>query len=300
MQNNHSKNGTIFKTCHGGTLAAVRISRVSSSSTSISTTAARASRRRTPLSVRRSTGASPRARKLGDGPLGRHWLHARQNHSPLRRLQDWPEGACPAGTPLGRSGPGGILGDVDHINPIRQCRVQPLAHLRRSLPGSQREAQVLSLARHTGRGAARIGDLRVRREPGRVSDRQSCPAHSPLEGARHVPVAGKTHLSPLSIPDHQMLHRRQLVAAGSGHATSRPLREAAASRRGAPRSGPPGSRYPWPGRPHIHNTESSGNLPPRPRPRERWSPASPARASRGQGPRPGDPRGAPHCNHVRA
>lgn len=27
MQNNHSKNGTIFLTCHGGALAAVRIGR---------------------------------------------------------------------------------------------------------------------------------------------------------------------------------------------------------------------------------------------------------------------------------
>ena len=119
-----------------------------------------------------------------------------------------------------------------------------------------------SLATH-GRRTARIGNLRMRREPGRVSDRQTCPAHSPLESARHVPVAGETHLSTLSIPDHQMLHRRP-GGCRFRHATSRPLREAAASRQGALPSDPPGSRYPWRDKPRIHNTESSGNLPPQP------------------------------------
>jgi hypothetical protein len=56
-------------------------------------------------------------------------------------------------------------------------------------------------------------------------------------------VAGKPHLSALSIPDHQMLHRRPL-GCRLRHATSRSLREAGASRRAAPRSDPPGSRYP--------------------------------------------------------
>ena len=148
-----------------------------SSDTFISTTAARASSRRTPLSVRRSTGASPRARKpatarcAAAGPTpGRTTRHSDASRWPKPPDGDAPEPA---------DGFPSSFRDVDHINPIRQCRVQPLAHLRLSLPGGQREAQVLSLARHTGRSTARIGNLRMRREPGRISNRQTLPCALP-------------------------------------------------------------------------------------------------------------------------
>src|SRR5262249_61291986 len=73
----------------------------------------------------------------------------------------------------------------------------------------KRELQVLGLARCAGRGRASVRDLRVRRESGGISDGQLCPANSPFNGTRDVPMTGETHPASFSVPDNQVAgHRR--------------------------------------------------------------------------------------------
>ena len=210
-RNNHSKNGTIFNTCHGGTRAAVRGTQ--SSIVEARPTAVRASRRRTPLvpfESRSTPAPSLRARNPATAPLGRRW-HPRPGRTTRHcDAANWREGASP-------DSPGPLrapeAASVTSITSIPSGKsVQPASRSRVAPGGRQREGQVLRLARHPGRGAARVGDPRVRREPGRVSDRHSGPAHSPLEERAPRPCGWRNASSPLSIPDHQMLHCRQAAA----------------------------------------------------------------------------------------
>ena len=82
MQNNHSKNGTILYICHGGARARVgRFFRVERDH-------GRAGVQVPDAFIREALyGRLMAGEETRDGPLSRRWLHARQNHSPLRRLQ---------------------------------------------------------------------------------------------------------------------------------------------------------------------------------------------------------------------
>ena len=83
MQNNHSKNGTILYTCHNGALAVVRIG-----FDHVERDHGRAGVQAPDALVREALyGRLTEGEEIGDGPLSRRWLHARQNYSPLRRLQ---------------------------------------------------------------------------------------------------------------------------------------------------------------------------------------------------------------------
>jgi hypothetical protein len=119
MQNNHSKNGTIFNTCHGGTRAAVGTGR----SEHVERDHGRARIQAPDALVREALHwRLAEGEESGDGPLSRRWPHARQNHSPLRRCELEGRRLSPR-APLGRFGPGGCVGDFDHIYPIGQSLV---------------------------------------------------------------------------------------------------------------------------------------------------------------------------------
>ena len=176
------------------------------------------------------------------------------------------------------------------------------------------DLQVLGLTRCPGGGSASVRDLRVRRETSGIGDGQPCPANSPFNGARDVPVAGETHPASLGVPDnhagsdgkHTRWIRRGAAWADAGglRVGHQPppgpapvppprARRDHASAAGASRpSARSGSRCPWPGRRRSHSTASSGSPPPRPPRPGRSRPASPARASRGPARRRGDPTGS--------
>ncbi len=94
------------------------------------------------------------------------------------------------------------LDHVDHIYPVRQGRIEPVPYLGSGTRLGEAYLQVLGLTRCPGGGSASVRDLRVRREPSGMGDGQPCPADSPFNGARDVPVAGETHPASLSVPDN--------------------------------------------------------------------------------------------------
>ena len=98
---------------------------------------------------------------------------------------------------------------VNHINPVRQGRIEQDPHVRGVTVLREGEFQILSLARGPGRGGASVRDLRVRREPSGKGYRQPCLADSPLDRARNVSVAGKAQPASFSVPDNQPLSGRQ-------------------------------------------------------------------------------------------
>jgi hypothetical protein len=72
---------------------------------------------------------------------GIRWLHARQYHLPNRGLQRRRRGD-------------GQVGGLDHVNSIRQRCVEPRPDIGRVQARSERDLQVLGLARRAGRRAA--------------------------------------------------------------------------------------------------------------------------------------------------
>jgi hypothetical protein len=94
------------------------------------------------------------------------------------------------------------LDHVDHIYPVRQGRIEPVPYLGSGTRLGEANFQVLGLTRCPGGGSTSVRDLRVRREPSGMGDGQPCPADSPFNGARDVPVAGETHPASLSVPDN--------------------------------------------------------------------------------------------------
>ena len=79
MQNNHSKNGTIFETCHGGTLAAVRALLVEH----VQLDHGRPGIKAPDALVREALDRRlVQGEEIRDGPLCRGGLHSRQNYSP--------------------------------------------------------------------------------------------------------------------------------------------------------------------------------------------------------------------------
>jgi hypothetical protein len=171
------------------------------------------------------------------GPLRLLRRDTRQDHPPLGCLQREGAQRCRG------------LVHLDHVYPVRQCRIEPLPHLGSIAPLRQRQFQVLGLARRPRRGRARVGNLRVRCEPRRISDGQPGPANSPLNSTRHVPVAGETHPASFSVPDNQALsdpgHTTRTGWLETRHpATSRPRRGPRSWRGPRPRRGPPGQAGP--------------------------------------------------------
>ena len=140
--------------------------------------------------------------KLVHGPGGGVRPHAGKDHLPEGRLQ------------RKRSQRGRGLHHLDHVNPVWQGRVEPFPYLGSGAGSGERKLQVLGLARCAGRGRASVRDLRVRRESGGVGDGQPCPANSPFNGTRDIPVTGETHPASFSVPDDQ-------VAGRCGHACLR-------------------------------------------------------------------------------
>ncbi len=61
----------------------------------------------------------------------------------------------------------------------------------------------------------------MRRESSGIGDGQPCPANSPFNGARDIPVTGETHPASLSVPDNQAgsdwKHTRRVRRAGPAH-----------------------------------------------------------------------------------
>ena len=104
----------------------------------------------------------------------------------------------------------GQISDLDHVNPVRQGRVQPGLHCKRVERRGKRDLEELGLASGAGRRPARVGNLRVRRESGRLGDRQAGPPDPPLHRPRDVPVTRESHPATLSVPDHSR------CTAGSG------------------------------------------------------------------------------------
>jgi hypothetical protein len=133
----------------------------------------------------------------GGGGLGRS--NAGKDHLPLGRLQ-WECGQC-----------GRVLGHLDHVNPVWQGRVQPFPDIGYGTGPREREFQVFGLARGSGRGRASVGNLWVRRETGGIGDGQPCPANSPFNSTRDIPVTGETHPASFRVPDNHALSH-------SGHA----------------------------------------------------------------------------------
>ena len=130
--------------------------------------------------------------KFANGPGGGVRRHAGKDHLPEGRLQ------------RKRSQRGRGLYHLDHVNPVWQGRVEPFPYLGYGAGSCERQLQVLGLARCAGRGRASVGDLRVRRESGGVGDGQPCPANSPFNGTRDIPVTGETHPASFSVPDDQV------------------------------------------------------------------------------------------------
>ncbi len=130
--------------------------------------------------------------KLVRGPGGVARRHAGQDHLPQGRLQ------------RKRAQRGRGLHHLDHVNPVWQGRVKPFPYLGYGTRPRERELQVLGLARCSRRGCASVRDLRVRRESGGIGDGQPCPANSPFNGTRDVPVTGETHPASFSVPDNQL------------------------------------------------------------------------------------------------
>src|SRR5260370_39216224 len=98
MQNNHSKNGTIFVTCHGGALAAVRVGRDRFHLDYVHLDHGRAGIQAPDALVRQALHRRlSEGEKVGHGPLSRRSCHARKNHSPLGCFQ--AGGAGPRGRP---------------------------------------------------------------------------------------------------------------------------------------------------------------------------------------------------------
>ena len=180
MPNNHSK-----YRIPGGLLSAAR------RSVSMLITAARASMRLLPLAVRRST-----SRAAG----GQEGVDGRGQRPPVR-----PRGAQPASaTPPAGAGERTPAPSITSITSIPSGRAAS-SRSRTSASGArlgEADLQVLGLTRCPGGGSASVRDLRVRREPGGIGDGQPCPANSPFNGARDVPVAGETHPASLSVPDN--------------------------------------------------------------------------------------------------
>jgi hypothetical protein len=84
VQNNHSKSGTTFKTCHDGTRAVLRINR----SGHVKRDHGGAGVQAPDALVREALNRClTEGEESSDGSLRRYWLHARQNHMPLRRLE---------------------------------------------------------------------------------------------------------------------------------------------------------------------------------------------------------------------
>jgi hypothetical protein len=94
------------------------------------------------------------------------------------------------------------LDHVDHIYPVRQGRIEPVPYLGSGARLGEADLEVLGFTRCPGGGGASVRDLRVRREPSGIGDGQPCPANSPFNSARDVPVAGETHPASLSVPDN--------------------------------------------------------------------------------------------------
>ena len=93
MKNNHSKNGTIFYTCHDGTRSDVRTDRFEH----VERDHGRAGVQVPDALVREALhGRLAEGEETVDGPLSRRWPHARQYYSPLRRLQGAEDGAVPS------------------------------------------------------------------------------------------------------------------------------------------------------------------------------------------------------------
>ena len=96
--------------------------------------------------------------------------YAGERHPPLRCFQ--PEPASDNRPPAGRTGSihaghlrrlaCGKLEHLDHVDPVRQGRVQRVPHVERGTRAGQADLQVLSLARGASRRPARVRNLRVR------------------------------------------------------------------------------------------------------------------------------------------
>ena len=162
----------------------------------------------------------------------------------------------------------GFLGHVDHINPVRQGRVEPVPHVAHGARFRERKLQVLSLTRGPRRGRASVGDLRVRRESGRVGDGQTRPANSPFNGPRDIPVTGETHPASFSVPDKKTLddgRRRGLPGRprrnGTRHLDARPWSGPRLPSDGAPATVSGSSRAPvgpvWISVPMVGHTPQS-------------------------------------------
>ena len=165
-------------------------------------TAARASTRRGPLLVRRSTSRLSQARNSSTaraasagGTPGRTTCH-----------RDASSGSAP-------SAGGACITSITSIPSGRaassRSRTSDTAHAL----VSESSKYSASLAA-PGRGRASVRDLRVRRESGGIGDGQPCPANSPFNGTRDIPVTGETHPASFSVPDNQL-------AGHCGHARAR-------------------------------------------------------------------------------
>jgi hypothetical protein len=97
---------------------------------------------------------------------------------------------------------GGQISDLDHVNSIRQSCVEPDPDRFRVKARREGDLQELGLTGSARGRPARIRDLGMRRETGRVRDRQARPPNSPLHRTRDIPMTCETHSATLSVPDH--------------------------------------------------------------------------------------------------
>ncbi len=78
-----------------------------------------------------------------------------------------------------------------------------------SRPAVREISRILGLAGSAGGRPARVRDLGMRRETGRVRDRQASPPNPTLHRTRDIPMTRESHPATLSVPDHQPLNRWQ-------------------------------------------------------------------------------------------
>ena len=275
---------------------------------SSATTAARASKVRSPFLVIRETSARSAARKAATAACRGRRLDAGQPDLPDRGLQ-------PVGQALGLDvrRRRGDLDHLEHVEVVRQRRVQRGPQPLRVAALGQPDLEVLRLAGDPGRRRAGVADLGVRREAGRVGHRHRGPAQRPLEGALEVAVAGEPQPAALGVVHPQPLHgrrRRRSVRRARHRGTScgTPVSGAAASvtgtrarrrrtRSGRRRPASAVSRTGWPRRRGIDPVDQRGAVGDRRGEVQQGRPPGRAAVVR---PRPGRPRASSRRTAVRS
>src|SRR5262249_44001716 len=104
---------------------------------------------------------------------------------------------------------GGQVGDLNHIDPVWQSRVQPIPDVGRIKLCCEGDLKELGLTGGPGGSPARGGNLRMRGETSRMRHGQSGTPDSPFHGTCYVPMTREPHPATLSVSDHQPLHRWQ-------------------------------------------------------------------------------------------